>query len=212
MDHKDMQQRVTNAVRLLTPVVWEAQSHAVASAFTRCHGLPHQTYPSLRPMMVRPCFREYLVSTDLPDGWSIGGDPTKMVEIWIQSEGLRLRYLKERRATYPGGVPAAGHSEARKAYWAPTLFDTQRSDIDDDVMNLLLLWDMHSPFEDESFVMRVVHTVGTGAWGRETPIDLSVDLSPSLGLEKHLRFNDDPQDTDFFADLASDAEEADGGA
>ena len=66
--------------------------------------------------------------------------------------------------------------------------------------------------EEAGFVMRVVHTIGTGSWGRATPIDLSVDLSPALGIEKHLRFNEEPQETDFFADLSADEEQADGSA
>ena len=213
MNQDDMRQRVVSAVNLLTPTIWEAQSVAVASAQVRCDGLPHATYPSLRPMMVRPCFREYLLANHLPAEWKIGGNPTRMIEIYIQNEGVRLRYLKERRATYPGGVPAAGHSTARRAYWAPTLFDPELSDVDDDVMNLLLLWDMQDVANEEAgFVMRVVHTIGTGSWGRATPIDLSVDLSPALGIEKHLRFNEEPQETDFFADLSADEEQADGSA
>lgn len=209
-----MRERIASAVNALTPTIWDAQSQAIADAYRRCKGLPHSTYPSLRPVMVRPCFRELLLEEGrLPEGWQITGDPAKMVEIYIQNQGLRLRYLKERRTTYPGGVPAAGHSQARRAYWAPTLFDPERSDIDDEIMNLLLLWDMRGTnIEEDGFVMRVVHTVGAGTWGRATPIDLSVELSPEIGVEKYLRFEADPQETDFYADLSENEGARDGSA
>lgn len=201
MNEDAMRSIIVNAVNELAPVLWAAQSAALAAANTRCRGLVHDKYPSLRPHLIRSELREYLEREHLPEGWVLGGDTRKMVQIYVRNETVCLRYLKERRVTYPGGVPAAGRAPSRRAYWAPSLFGPPG--LPGGRLNLLLLWDYLDPADPESgFVMRVVHTTSTGAWGSRTPIDLSVDLAPTLGLEGYLRFHEDPQDTDFFADLS----------
>lgn len=48
--------RVQEAFRL-SPLLWEAQSAALAESQVRCQGLSHFAYPSTHPMMIRPCFR-----------------------------------------------------------------------------------------------------------------------------------------------------------
>lgn len=199
--------RVQEAFRL-SPLLWEAQSAALAESQVRCQGLSHFAYPSTRPMMIRPCFREALIKIGLPDGWALGGDTTKMVQIYLVNKAarVRLRYLKERRATYPGGVPTAGRNPVRQAYWTPTLFDTDNSLAELCPTNLLLLWDyLDSSQPETGFTLRVVHTVAPGNWGQRTPIDLSVDLPQSLDLETSLVFKDSAEDTDFFADLSEEA-------
>ena len=143
MNEDAMRSIIVNAVNELAPVLWAAQSAALAAANTRCRGLVHDKYPSLRPHLIRSELREYLEREHLPEGWVLGGDTRKMVQIYVRNETVCLRYLKERRVTYPGGVPAAGRAPSRRAYWAPSLFGPPG--LPGGRLNLLLLWDYLDP-------------------------------------------------------------------
>ncbi|TFH52812.1 hypothetical protein E4J66_06260 [Actinomyces viscosus] len=209
-------QHIERAVNDLRDLVWETQSSAIASADTRCRGLKHNDYSYLRPIMTRTVFRDELGNVAMPKGWTLGGEPRRMAQTLITGHGVCLRYLKERRSTYPGGVPAAGHTAARKTYWEQPLFtqfkEGEWAQPEEPVRttNLLLLWDYLSPADaDSAFTMRIVRPTGAGQYGRCTPFDISVDLAPSLGLEHGLRFRGDADDTDFYADI-DDLEQKDG--
>lgn len=191
----------------LSQYLWEAQAGALADSEARAKGFDHHVYPSTRPMLMRPCFRESLLDLGLPQGWTLGGDTTKMVQIYLcdDESGIRLRYLKERRATYPGGVPAAGHNQARRCYWQPPLFDCPESNGCPSPTNLLLLWDyLDSTQREDGFSLRIVHPVAPGRWGEKTPIDLSLNIPNSDYMESGLEFKSYPEDTDFFADLSEE--------
>lgn len=206
--NETLRYHVREAFKLST-ILWEAQSVALAETQALCKRFDHFIYPSIRPMMIRPCFREALQEAALPDGWILGGDTTKTVEIYLmnEAEGIRLRYLKERRATYPGGVPPAGRNPRRQAYWTmPKLFDVDDSTVLPLQTNLLLLWDyLDSAHIEKGFTLRIVHTIAPGNWGQRTPIDLSIDIPGIPGLETVLEFEDYPEDTLFFADLSEEA-------
>lgn len=209
-------ERVERAVSDLRDLVWETQSSAVASAATRCRGLKHADYPHLRPIMTRTVFRNELGNAAMPKGWTLGGEPRLMAQTLITGHGVCLRYLKERRNTYPGGVPAAGHTTARKTYWEQPLFtqfeggEWEQPEEPDKIINLLLLWDYPSLADtDSAFTMRIVHPTGAGQYGHRTPFDISVDLAPGIGLEHELKFRGDADDTDFYTDI-DDLEQEDG--
>jgi hypothetical protein len=108
---------------------------------------------------------------------------------------LTLRVLKERRRTYPQGVPTAGHSNARREAWQKPLFDFSPSSSND--TELLLLWD-YAERVDDGFTLRVVHPVEAGVYGRAVRCDLDFTVKPGGTLFENREFAGDEEETDFF--------------
>ncbi|MDK8236776.1 hypothetical protein [Actinomyces urogenitalis] len=204
--HDETVELVTQAVNVLSAPLWEAQSSAMSETAIRCEGLNPHDHLSTWAHMTRSTMRLALEGSDLPEGWTVGGNPRKN-ELYLVNDQMRLRYLKESRAAYPGGVPAAGSSMARRAYWAQPLFETDRAGSRAsgcDAIDLLLLWGYSQQDADDGFTMRVVHTTGVGRIGQRTPLDLSIAVTPTVGLEGGLRFNAQTESTNFFAWLDED--------
>ncbi|GAB2832635.1 hypothetical protein GCM10027176_41110 [Actinoallomurus bryophytorum] len=63
---------------------------------------------------MRAEMRKFLESSRLPGGWQIGGDCRLMGQPHIvhAEHDLEMRFLRERRRAYPGGVPGAGKNRA----------------------------------------------------------------------------------------------------
>lgn len=211
MTHDETRRLVESEARLLGPRLFEGMSVGIAEADTRAKGLAHTKYPHLRPMIVRAHLREFLEAEGLPDAWRVDGNPTLMGQLYLlkRESGLKLRVLKERRRTYPGGVPTAGRSPQRRAHWQAPLIPLSafagsrvaRSS------ELLLLWDYASNKENsEGFTLRVVHPVEPGVYGRPVRCDVDFAVLPGGTIFENLVFEGDPEEEDFFAAEIDEAE------
>lgn len=208
MGDTNMIETMQSAAEQLSPVLWNAYWEALQDAERRMHGLAHEKYPMLRPLVARACLREVLTAGgELPNGWRVAGSPQRMGQLLVESDRVCARFLKESSTVFPGGVPAAGRNGARQAFWQPSLLEVE--DEGAPALNLLLLWDYVDPGRvEEGFTLRLVHPKGKGAFGSQTPIDASIPLSDDIGVLKALRFVDNQENPleDFFAQI--DAEEA----
>jgi len=187
----------------LAPALYEGLAGAIAAADARFKGLEHRKYPQLRPLAVRAELREFLESeAQLPPGWQVTGNPALMCQLMLESRasGLRLRFLKERRRTYPDGVPVAGTSAARRQQWLqPLLVSDQAAVRGRAVAELLLLWD-YRIVEDrrDGFSLRVVHPMEPGMYGRAVRCDVDFAIEAGGSLFENLNFAGDHDPVNFF--------------
>ncbi|MDR0285417.1 MAG: hypothetical protein LBI33_11115 [Propionibacteriaceae bacterium] len=162
----------------------------------------------IRSHVMRLSLRIRLSERSLP-GWGLGGNPALSGQLHLvqADSGLLLKVLKERRRTYPGGVPPPGYNRTRREYWRneplqPVLPGMPRLLPTDGWTNLLLLWDLVDAMDiDQGFTLRVVHTLTPGSYGSNVPIDLSVPLDASGGLWESLQFPGSDDSEDFFVDV-----------
>ena len=123
---------------------------------------------------------------------------------------LELRLLKERIKTYPGGGPTAGKNDERRQYWtSPTLPIAVPGGVDAERTRLLLLWDRAMVEDEPKISVRVVHTLAPGYYGTAVPIDMSFNIEPTGEMFDQLRFEGDPQNDNFFPNIAEDDNEGD---
>lgn len=205
MTRDEMQQLVAAEARLLGPRLYEGMAVAIAAADSRSQGLVHTTYPHLRPLITRIEAREYLSREGLPRPWVVDGNPALMGQLYLTAAdlGLKLRMLKERRRTYPQGVPVAGHNSARRRAWqAPLPLDlpAPTSAAAAAVTELLLLWDYRKTddSDDTSFTLRIVHPVEAGVYGRGVRCDLDLTVQTGGTIFENLTFTGDPDEENFF--------------
>lgn len=203
-------QIVETEAAMLAPRLYEGMSIAIPSSETRARGLMHAKYPHLRPLLVRCELREYLEAGILPVGWQVEGNPGLMGQLLLvhRELGLHIRILKERRKTYPQGVPAAGRNPARRAHWQaplPTLDAASLPKIE-----LLLLWD-YSKSEDAgvAFTLRIVHTTEAGVYGKPVKCDLDLEVVSGGTIFETLSFAGDDDREDFFSEVEIDKAEND---
>jgi hypothetical protein len=195
---------ISDAVAPISPLLFQDTSIALTNAERRIGDLTRSGAVHLRALTMREELRAMLVDQDLM-GWAIEGNPAKMGELYLKhpQAGLLLRVLKERRKTYPGGVPVAGSNQARRAYWAqhfqPTLPIPGLPTAEP--LNLHLLWDLVNGQDiEQGFTLRVVHTTEPGTYGSRVPIDLSVELDATVNPWANLQFLGDDEMEDFFPD------------
>lgn len=199
----------------LAPLLHGAVADGLASAERRCSGFPHGTYPFIRPLMARVAIRQALVEQGLPSGWILGGNPTRMGQLQIENGTTSVRLLKERRRHYPGGTPPAGRNQERRLYWQPTLaFGDDGGSLLPDT-RFLLLWDyVDSADGSLAFTLRLVHTLEPGAYGREVPLDLTLDLSGVIpeDLLSKVEFDTEAEGhLDFYALIEEEAQDGEVG-
>jgi hypothetical protein len=208
----ETRQLVESEARLLGPRLFEGVSVAILEADSRSKGLGHAKYPHLRPMLVRAELREYLEAEGLPGEWRVDGNPALMGQLYLskRESGLRLRVLKERRRTYPGGVPTAGRSPRRREHWqAPLIPLSAFANVGPARMNeLLLLWDYAAATEEnaEGFTLRVVHPTEVGVYGRPVRCDIDFAVLTGGTIFEQLVFQGDPEEEDLFAAEIDQAE------
>lgn len=203
MTLNETRQLVEHEARLLGPRLFEGMAIAIDQAETRATGLGRTKYPHLRPMIVRAELREYLETEGLPEGWAVDGNPTLMGQLFLKkpASGVKLRVLKERRRTYPGGVPTAGRSTRRRQDWATPLFplSAMPDGAAPTVNELLLLWDYAYKKEVvEGFTMRVVHPIEAGEYGRAVRCDVDFAIEAGGSVFERLTFQGDNDEEDFF--------------
>lgn len=215
MTPNEMQRLVMTQSGILAPRMYEGVASALADANTRTRGYKSDKYPHIRPMMARIAFREYLESETLPAEWRLGGNPKLMGQLYLTAPtlGLKLRFLKERRKTYPSGVPVAGQNRARREAWQqgglfprPTVPVQQTQTMSE----LLLLWD-YAKKESvaEGFTLRIVRPLAAGVYGQAVPYDLDIAVRPDGTIFTDMTFSGDSDDEDFFGEANIDRAEND---
>jgi hypothetical protein len=191
-------------IQALGGLLHTGMSTALGQAEKVLSHLDHSKYPHMRPIHARAEFREQLDASQLPNGWLVTGNPRAMGQTGLvhESSGIRMRFLKERRRNYPGGVPVAGSTRARRDYWqSEPLFDLpskRPAQAGSQDVQLLLLWDYTNAAVRDAFTLRVVHTLAPGDYGLAVPVDLVFEVFSGGGFTTHLRFTGDPQDEDLF--------------
>lgn len=212
---------ITDEAAALSATLHEAVAAGLAVARTSARPFPHEKFPHLLPMHVRCAVRMDLEQRALPRGWTPAGDSRLMGQLMLHNEDLRLdlRFLKERRRTYPGGVSPAGRNPTRQHAWRePESLPFSDEDFAalaaiEPVTTVLWVWDFEGEAEDPEggFVQRLVHTIEPGVFGRAVPCDLSLDLLPGGGIFDRLAFAGGDHETDFFPDAVELGETAEDG-
>lgn len=212
MTNEDMRRRVERCVDAVSVELYEGVTTGFAEAQAMLRPLSNGgDYPYLVPLSARAFMREHWLANGLPGHWHITGNPRLMGQTILTNaqENLELRLLKERRGAYPGGVPVAGASNARKRAWRqePFGFVAESQRATSEQVRLLALWDTA---EDGAAVkLRVVHPLVPGIYGSKVPIDLSYEIVPSGGIFASLEFVGAAQDDDLFAEIDRDENEGD---
>jgi hypothetical protein len=192
----------------LAPVLYAGMATSLAKAQDRNQGLPYEKYPWSLPMVLRAEMREYLEANP-PIDWHITGDPRMMGQLCLEHPNLNMemRFLKERRRSYPGGVPSAGSNRARRKVWTQDPLDKVMFDVAAPAstpVRLLLLWDFMSPEARNDFRLRIVHTLGAGVYGQVVPCDLILDIHHGGSVYSHLQFDGSTEEEDFFIEIAEE--------
>lgn len=218
MTQNEMRQLVLGQAALLGPRLYEGMAVALQDADQRSRGLPHDRFPHLRPLIARAVVRQYLEQEGLPEPWLVEGNPALMGQLYLAATdlGLTLRVLKERRGTYPGGVPVAGRNPTRQEAWQAPLPLQMPADTQSKATELLLLWDYtHGTDHDATgpdFSLRIVHTVEAGQYGQRVRCDLDLTVQTGGNIFTRLAFPADDDEEDFFAVTIDQRENAESGS
>jgi len=200
----DEARRVIQAqAEALGPTLHAGMAVSLAAAGQRMRGLAHDRYPHLLPLTMRAEFREHLEREGVPNGWALGGDSRAMGQLLLQHSelGLEMRFVKERRRSYPGGVPTAGKNSARRQRWTQDPLDFLISGAPLSVinpLNRLLCWDFASGGNLDEFRLRIVHTLEPGTYGAAVPCDLILDVEDGGTIFSRLKFAGSDDEEDFF--------------
>jgi len=197
---------ISDCLDPITPLLYQDTATALINAENRVGDLVRRGHLHLRSLTVRAELRAQLEDQALGD-WVVGGDPRLMGQLYLRHPvaGITLRLLKERRRTYPGGVPLAGHNRARRQYWSQPVVAglvipgqlAAHEDAED--IKLLLLWDLVNVDDlDAGFQLRVVKPVSPGRFGSAVPLDFSLPLTAGGGAWESLVFPGDDDYQDFF--------------
>jgi hypothetical protein len=201
---------ITHEAAVLAGTLNDSLATALFHAKAETQRYRPEKFPHAMPMMLRCAMRLELEQADLPHGWALSGDSRLMGQLLLSNEehGIDLRFLKERRRSYPGGIPTAGRNPARRAAWSnrdtplPTLEGDDTFTLDGiERTTILWVWDLVGSLAEKhpAFRQRFVHTTAPGVYGRAVPCDLSLDLLPTGGIFDRLEFTGGELDTDFFS-------------
>ncbi|QRE81819.1 hypothetical protein F1734_17255 [Rhodococcus ruber] len=213
MTPDEIGQQIVTQAGILAPSMYEGVSLALEQANSRMEGFPHKKYPHMRPMVTRAALREYLEKEGLPPEWQVAGNPQAMGQLYFSAPelNLKLRFLKERRKTYPGGVPIAGKNAARQKAWS--LFSEDELGVPQpkpSTNELLLLWDYAKKASvTAGFTLRIVRPIAPGIYGKPVPYDLDIALRAGGNIFTNRTFAGDSDDEDFFGSAEIDRAEND---
>lgn len=173
-------------------------------------------YRWLLSMTARARMRDHWERNPPGVEWAVTGNAALMGQTILVSpdQRLTLRLLKEHPGVHPGGVPAAGHSQARQAAWAQDPLPDLKLSLDPDVAaaqttECLLLWNFALEEGQPSLTARVVHTTGPGRYGVRVPIDLSYAIQSSGNMYDQLQFTGDTQIADLYPNIEQQENEDD---
>jgi hypothetical protein len=218
MSSGEIRQAIEVQAGALGPVLHAGVATSLAGALTRNRGLQHTKYPHLMPLTMRAEMREYLEANPMANDWKVDGDPRKMGQLLLTHPDLNMemQFLKERRRTYPGGVPTAGENKTRRQRWSNDPLDLDLADAahldSTDPVRLLLLWDFLDAQTLDQFKLRIVHPLEPGVYGRAVACDLILDVNDGGEIFKSLEFTGSPDDDDLFGEIDIDEEEDESGS
>lgn len=202
-EHTSPRLLIEKQAELLAPVLRDSLATAIVGGAHRSKGLCRITYPHLLPLVVRCEMREALLAEALPGGWNVSGNPHQMGQLLLAEPelGVQMRFLKERRATYPGGVPTAGSTTARRSAWTAEPLDGLVLPVAaDGLVNLLLLWDFVNQHESDDFTLRIAHTLAPGKTGSAVPCDMLFEVKDDGSIFENRAFRGSQDSEDFFAE------------
>lgn len=214
MTPDDMRSRVRREADAASVALWEGISTGVASAEATLRGIARrEDYGFLVPLLARVHTRNFWCDAGAPAGWTVAGNPKLMGQTVLRNDvqGMEMRLLKERRRTYPGGVPVAGWNRARRNSWTQPSLDivVPAHPLLDEYVRLLLLWDRLVVDGASVLTVRVVHTQSPGIYGKHVPLDLNYEIRSTGGVFDNLSFSGSPEDEDLFADIERQENEDD---
>lgn len=195
--------------------LYEGVTAGLAASDALLERVPYrEDYPWLASAHARVGARNYWRDNGIGDGWTLGGNPRFMGQTLLEhaEDGIVLRLLKERRRSYPGGVPVAGSNVERRKQWQqpPLAVDVHNSHVTAEQVVLLLLWDRHVEEARDVVSVRAVHTLAPGIYGHAVPIDMSFDIEPGGTVFDRLAYRGDDQPDNFFPHIARDENEGTG--
>lgn len=195
--------------------LYEGVTQGLAASDALMERVPYrEEYPWLASAHARVGARNYWRDNGIGDGWMLSGNPRLMGQTLLEhAEGsVVLRLLKERRRSYPGGVPVAGRNDERREVWRqpPLAVEVDSTMVTAERVVLLLLWDRHVEESRDLVSVRAVHTLAPGIFGHAVPIDMSFDIEPGGTVFDQLAYHGDDQPDDFFAHIARDENEGTG--
>lgn len=216
MSGSDIRHAIEVQAGALGSVLHAGIAASLAGALTRNEGLGYSKYPHLMPLTVRAEMREYLEVNPMANGWKVGGNSRKMGQLLLSHRELNMemQFLKERKRTYPGGVPIAGTNKTRRGRWMNVPLNLELPDaahLDADPVRLLLLWDFISAERLDQFTLRIAHPLEPGEYGRSVTCDLILDVNDGGEIFKSLEFTGSPDDDDLFK-IEVDEEEDESGS
>ena len=203
MSNNEARAAIEAQAQALGPVLHAGMAVSLAAAGQRMRGLAHDRYPHLLPLTMRAEFREFLEREAISNDWVVGGDSRAMGQLLLQQPdlGMEMRFVKERRRSYPGGVPTAGKNSARRQRWTQDPLDFLTSGAPQSVINpinLLLCWDFASREKLDEFRLRIVHTLAPGTYGAAVPCDMILDVENGGNIFSRLKFAGSDDEEDFF--------------
>lgn len=216
MSSSGIREVIEAQAKLLGPVLHAGAATALASSLERTKGLRYTRYPHLLPLTMRVEMREYLEANPMLNGWEVSGDPRKMGQLLLHQKdlNLKLRFLKERRRSYPNGVPPAGKNKARRDAWVALPLDFAvlgAASPKAAPVRLLLLWDFLDAQTLDQFTLRIVHTLAPGFYGKSVPCDLILDVQDGGEIFKRLAFRGSADQHNFFERVDVDETENESG-
>lgn len=217
MSNGEVRRAIEVQAGALGPSLHAAVATSLAGALGRNAGLRHSKYPHLMPLTMRAEMRECLERKPMVNDWKVDGDSRKMGQLILARPDLNMemQFLKERRGTYPGGVPTAGRNETRRQRWINDPLDLDLSGGEANEISpvrLLLLWDFLEPQTLDQFTLRVVHPLKPGRYGKAVPCDLILEVNDGGEIFKSLEFTGSASDENLFGEIDIDEEEDDRGA
>lgn len=155
--------RLARAAEGLADILWESQIAAMTEAASAVRGLSPDVRCYLFTHAIRAYFVQIITNTCLPEGRFTAVESHRVCKTIISSGDVLVRYLKENCSGCPGGVSAAGHTQASCKIWGQESLLGNDSTISE-VTGFLLLWD-YSTSPDGGFPLRPVHLTGTSCYG-----------------------------------------------
>lgn len=215
MPIKTTRHEIETHLRRISIPIYEGVAAGVEMADRVMRIVPHpDNYAFFRSSATRIGAREHWIDQGLGPGWGVAGNPALQAQTLLVNPeaGIEMRFLRERRRSYPGGVPVAGHNTARRKAWSqsalPFSLASEPSAQDSiDEITLLLLWDMTA---DGDIQVRVVHPLEPGIYGRAVPVDMEFEVQPGGTLFSHLSYEGDDQNENLFAHIDRADNEGDG--
>ncbi|WP_336639314.1 hypothetical protein [Micrococcus luteus] len=215
MSHNASPHEIEAQLKRVSTSLFEGVSAGIELADRIMSQIPNSSqYAFYRTHTVRIGAREHWSTHGIGQGWYLSGNANLQAQTILinPDQGLSLRFLRERRRSYPGGVPVAGTNQARREAWTQQAFDLgllggQGDEEPVEEVLLLLLWDIT---DDSQIKVRVVHPTAPGVYGQAVPIDMNFEIETGGTLFSRLSYRGDDQYENFFLNIDQEDNEGNG--